>query len=227
MLQLRIHADATALAEAAAGYVAEQIRDGITSLGLAGGRTPKAAYEFLRSADVAWENLVAWLPDERWVPPGHPDRNATMASTALFDHVPATLLEVPWVDDPQVAAALYEATLTDALPAGPGGPRPDLVLLGLGDDGHTASLFPGTGAIAERDRRFVANWVAAKDAWRLTATFPLLWSARTIVFLVSGAQKATALQQALQGGTPAPAARTVDGSADVIWMVDEAAASLL
>jgi len=227
MMQLRVFDDAATLAEKAASLIADQIRAGATTLGLAGGNTPRATYAQLRRLDVPWDKVVAWLPDERWVPPGHPDRNATMASAALFDHVPATLLEVPWVDEPRHAAALYQTTLRETLPSPHGRPQPDIVLLGLGDDGHTASLFPGTSAVEERDEWFVANWVAAKDTWRLTATFPLLWAARTIVLLVSGTQKATALQQALQSGAPVPAARTLDGSADVIWMVDNAAASLL
>ena len=122
---------------------------------------------------------------------------------------------------------LYEETLRESLPSEHGQLRPDLVLLGLGDDGHTASLFPDTAAVDVRERLFVANWVVAKNAWRLTATLPLLWAARTIVFLVSGVGKALALSQVLQGGTLAPAARTMDGAAEVVWMVDRDAARLL
>ncbi|GBD85466.1 6-phosphogluconolactonase [bacterium BMS3Abin02] len=226
-MQLEVFGDAAMLAEHASSSIAAEIRGGMSTLGLAGGNTPRATYERLRSQDVPWDEVVAWLPDERWVPPGHPDRNATMASTTLFDHVPATLLEVPWVDGPEQAASLYEEALREVLPSTHGHPSPDLVLLGLGDDGHTASLFPGTTAVHERDRLFVANWVPAKDTWRLTATLPLLWSAKRIIFLVSGAGKARALKKILQGAVLAPAARMLDGAADVVWMVDEEAARLL
>jgi len=226
-MQLEVLSDAATLAEEAASLIAAEIRSGMSTLGLAGGNTPRATYEQLRNQDVPWNDVVAWLPDERWVPPGHPDRNATMASTTLFDHVPATLLEVPWVDEPEQAASLYEETLREVLPSAHGHPSPDLVLLGLGDDGHTASLFPGTTAVDERDRLFVANRVPAKGTWRLTATLPLLWAATRIIFLVSGADKARALKETLQGAVLAPAARTADGAADVLWMVDEEAARLL
>lgn len=226
-MQLMVFTDATTLAEQAASLIAAEIRSGMTTLGLAGGNTPRTTYEHLRSEDVPWDKVVAWLPDERWVPPGHPDHNATMASAVLFDHVPATLLEVPWGDGPQHAASLYEEALRGALPFEHGRLRPDLVLLGLGDDGHTASLFPDTAAVDERDRLFVANWIATKNTWRLTATLPLLWAAKRIIFLVSGAGKAQALKSTLQGAVLAPAARTADGAADVVWMVDEEAAQLL
>jgi len=226
-MQLEVFADAATLADEASSLIAAQIRSGMTTLGLAGGNTPRATYERLRSQDVPWDDVVAWLPDERWVPPGHPDRNATMASTTLFDHVPATLLEVPWVDGPEQAALLYEEALQEVLPSAHGHPGPDLVLLGLGDDGHTASLFPDTAAVDERDRLYVSNWVPAKDAWRLTATLPLLWAAQRIIFLVSGAGKARALKSTLQGAASTPAARMLDGAADVVWMVDREAARLL
>ena len=105
--------------------------------------------------------------------------------------------------------------------------RPDLVLLGMGDDGHTASLFPGTDALEVTDRSYVANWVAGKDTWRLTATFPLLWSAREIVFVVTGKAKAAMLARIIDQQEPLPAQRVAAGNPNTTWFLDEAAASLL
>jgi 6-phosphogluconolactonase len=105
--------------------------------------------------------------------------------------------------------------------------RPGLVLLGMGDDGHTASLFPGTTALEERERTYVANWVESKEAWRLTATFPLLWSARRIFFVVTGETKGDMLRRILEGGEPFPAQRVAAGAEDATWFLDAAAASRL
>ena len=138
---------------------------------------------------------MLWLGDERWVPPDHPDSNAGMARRAFVD---------------EVGAATGGARLL-ARRSPPGGrrlcgcgsPRPadaGLILLGMGDDGHTASLFPGTDALDVTDRSYVANWVAAKDDWRLTATLPLLWSAQRTVFLVTGDAKAELWPMSSPGG---------------------------
>lgn len=227
-MHLHIFDNAEALAIGASRRIAEWLRDGATTLGLAGGSTPRTTYGHLRHEDLPWDRITAWLPDERWVPPGHPDRNATMTKEALFDHVPARLLEVPWGDDPHRAATEYLTTLTETLPTDEDGHlRPDVVLLGMGGDGHTASLFPGTPAVEERDQLYVANWVPAQHTWRLTATLPLLWAARHIVFIIAGATKAKAVRAVLQGGVLLPAARTIDGEADVHWLLDHDAASML
>ena len=105
--------------------------------------------------------------------------------------------------------------------------RPDLVLLGIGDDGHTASLFPGTEALDAVSGVYLANWVEEKGTWRLTASMPLLWSAREIVFLVQGANKASILSEIIDDGHPHPAQRVADGADSVRWMIDSAAAARL
>ena len=214
------------VAAAAANAVARWLTEprGTVTLGLAGGGTPRATYETLLGEDVPWDRVDAWLADERWVPPDSSEANVRMARAALFDSVPARLHAVPYdLGDPAAAAAAYEATLQHIGAA----PAPDVVLLGIGDDGHTASLFPGTAALAERERSYVANWVEAKGSWRVTATLPLLWAARRVVFLVTGAAKAEALADILERDRGLPAQQVAEGAADVTWFVDEAAASRL
>ena len=178
------------IADIAAATIAQMLKDcgERATLGLAGGSTPRTTYTRLLHEDVDWDSVHAWVADERWVAPDHPDNNLRMARDTLFDRVPAHVYPVPWVPDGDLAlaAAAYEQTLLEVLPAVNGIPHPDVVLLGIGEDGHTASLFPGTAALDVSDRWFVANWVPAKDSWRLTATLPLLHGARDIVFLASG-----------------------------------------
>ncbi len=201
------------------------------TLGLAGGSTPRTTYTRLLQEDVDWDAVHAWVADERWVAPDHADNNLRMARDTLLDRVPAHVYPVPWVPDgdPDEAAAAYEQTLLTVLPKAGGRPHPDVVLLGIGEDGHTASLFPGTGALDVQDRWFVANWVPAKESWRLTATLPLLHAARDIVFLASGSAKAAPLARILIGDhDPAlPARRVMEGAARITWLIDRAAAAEL
>jgi len=220
---LRIVEGPDALADLAAASIGRWLREagGPTTLGLAGGGTPRTTYTRLREEEVPWENVDGWMTDERWVPPDDPERNGLMARTTLFDHVPGRLHPVPWVpDDPQQAAAQYAETLAGLF--GVGGPG--LVLLGMGDDGHTASLFPGSDALDERDRSFAAVWVAGKEAWRTTATLPLLWSAQRLVFLVSGSSKARAVAAVISGDSGLPAELVANGANSVSWFLDRAAA---
>jgi 6-phosphogluconolactonase len=199
------------------------------NLALAGGSTPAPMYRELRTRDVDWKNVVLWVGDERWVPPDHKDNNSRMARDALADHVPATFLPVPYdPTSPDKAAADYEAQLRDALPERNGRLSPDVVLLGIGDDGHTLSLFPETAALEETERLYVAHRVPKLDEWRLTATFPLIHEARHILFLVSGEGKAAAVARILeQTDATDPAKRVLDGDAEVVWLLDEGAASNL
>lgn len=197
-----------------------------TDLGLAGGTTPRATYRELRALEVAWERLDLWLSDERWVASDHPDSNGRMAAEELADHVPATLHRPVFSDhlEPDESAAFYESDLRRVFPDGP-----RLVLLGMGADGHTASLFPGTAATqAEESRWFVANWIPRLESWRLTATAGLLRSASDVLVLVSGEAKASTLAAVLEGEPgrlPIQVLHTTTGS--VTWMIDEAAASAL
>jgi 6-phosphogluconolactonase len=147
----------------------------------------------------------------------------------LLDRVSAHIYPVPWQPDldPHEVAVRYEQTLLNLLPAVNEFPHPDVVLLGIGPDGHTASLFPGTAALEVDDRWFVANWVTEKNTWRLTATLPLLHAARDIIFLASGRDKAPALARILTSDKSPilPARRVMDGAATVTWIVDRSAAA--
>ena len=225
---IEVFPDPTALAAGAAELIAGKLHDAPgprVSLGLAGGSSPAAAYRNLRGLRSHWDRVDAWLADERWVPLNDEDSNGRMAAEALFDHVNATFHRprwAPWLE-PDESAAHYEAVLRSIHPAGH---PPDLVLLGLGDDGHTASLFPGTAALEVDRRWFVANFVEHLDKWRLTATFPFLNSSREIFFLVEGEKKAERVAE-IMNGEPHPATVLAHGPSQVTWLLDEGAAHLL
>jgi 6-phosphogluconolactonase len=224
-MTLIVHDTPEATAIASADRIAE-IMDGgedVFSLGLAGGSTPEATYRSLRDRGRSWDRVDAWLSDERWVPPDHERSNGRMAAEALLDRVDARFHRPRWSEfmEARDAAAHYEATLRSIHH----GHRPDLILLGLGEDGHTASLFPGTSALEEKSRWFVANRVPQIGEVRLTATYPLLWTARVLMLLVVGEPKARAVAESMAGQTPA--SRLGEGEADVEWHIDASAASLL
>lgn len=192
------------------------------TLGLAGGSTPAATYEALRSRATGWQKVDAWLSDERWVPHDDERSNGRMAAETLMDHVDARLHRPRWSEHlgPADSAVHYEAEIRSIHDD----KRPDLILLGMGDDGHTASLFPGSKALDEMGRLFVANSIPETGEARLTATYPLLWSAHRLLVMVTGEAKAPALAAAFAGKS-VPIARIGDGDADVEWHVDRAAAS--
>lgn len=228
------------LTRAAADLVLQAARDAVRertrfTWALSGGTTPAMLYRMLAeepyAARMPWDRTHVFWGDERWVPPSHADSNARMAREALLARVPipeAQVRSIPTTGlDPAGAASAAELQVRKLL-----GPelRPDLVLLGLGDDGHTASLFPGTTALGERTLLFAANHVPQLDTWRITATLPLLNAARHIVFLVVGSSKARALRQVLHPGAettvlPASMVRPADGK--LTWLLDRQAASLL
>lgn len=199
------------------------------NLGLAGGSTPLSTYRSLSQLWLPWDRVDAWLTDERWVPLDHPDSNAGAAKQALFDHVPAALHPAPFDEwTPDEAAADYETTLRQVLGSDGGeGIQPDLVILGMGEDGHTASLFPDSSALTETERLYVATWVPRHSSWRLTATVPLLQAAQRLFFLVTGEHKAEAVAAVLEDDEPLPAGVVAAGAADVTWFLDEAAAAEL
>lgn len=223
-MELIVHDNPATASSAVATLITDKIAEteGRFSFGLAGGSTPAATYEILRSAKIDWERVDGWLPDERWVSPTSERSNGRMAGEALFDHVAATLHRPPWESnmDPDSSAIVYEKALGSLL-----ADRPDLVFLGMGDDGHTASLFPGSPALDEKERLYVANVLPTTGETRLTATYPLLQKSRVTVFLVFGEPKAAALRDSLAGKTPA--GRLGQGNGEVLWHVDHAAASLL
>lgn len=221
-MRIEICRDREDLARVASEHIASWLRDPRhTTIGLAGGSTPRRTYELLADTDLPWDTVTGWMTDERHVPVDDERSNAGMAARALFDHVPARLCATSYRTDAVVQAAEYAATLARLLGSGGIG----LVLLGLGDDGHTASLFPETQALAIRDADFAANWVPAQSEWRLTATRPLLSRADQTVFLVSGAAKADAVARILRTDSDLPAAVVSSEACDPIWLLDEAAAA--
>ena len=206
------------------------------TLALSGGHTPQALHALLADPGEPFRDRIAWAAtevffgDERCVGPDHPESNYGAAQASLLARVPlppANIHRLRGEDDPAAAAAAYEAELRRSVPSERGVPRLDLVLLGLGRDGHTASLFPGTAALAEETRLVVANEVPQVGGFRLTFTFPLLCAARALAFLVAGADKAAAVADVVEGHGALPAARVRPADGDLAWFLDEAAASRL
>jgi len=236
---VRVSRDVDAFADAAAAVFIESsigaVADrGRFSVALSGGSTPRAVFARLAGDEtarltVSWRQIDWWWSDERAVPPGDPDSNFRMAFESLLGHVPidpARVHRLKGEVEPAQAASEYERELRAAFGVSSGEiPRFDLVLLGLGADGHTASLFPGTPAIAERERLVVANEVQAMRAVRLTFTLPLINRARRVAFLVSGAEKAPILARVLEGPRGAlPAQLVSPDDGELVWIVDSAAA---
>jgi 6-phosphogluconolactonase len=246
MNEVRVYQDEVALAQAAVEWIeqcsAEAImRGGSFSLALSGGSTPRRTFELLANETnlgrVNWLKTFIFWGDEREVPPDHPESNYRMARQALLDHVPIPadhIFRMQGEITPQIAAEVYERILRAHFAPERGG-QPldttfDLVLLGLGSDGHTASLFPGTKALTETERWATANFVPQLETWRLTLTFPCINAARNVTFLVSGETKAERLQQVIHPqGEPVdlPAAQVQPQQGKLVWLVDEAAASSL
>jgi len=198
-------------------------------LALSGGRTPRPVYAELARAGgaIPWERAFITFGDERCVPPDDVQSNYRMARESLF--LPAAVPErsvarLRGEIAPELAAREYEAQL-DALAAQKGEMiyRHDLILLGLGEDGHTASLFPETAALEERSRRVVANFIPKLDAWRLTFTYPLLAAARAICFLVDGSKHRELIEQVLAGDPRYPAARVKPTAGEITWILGEPA----
>jgi 6-phosphogluconolactonase len=198
-------------------------RSGIFRLGLAGGSTPRAVYKALasRADELPWECVQITFGDERCVPADSPDSNFHMAFEALLCRVPlpvGNVFQIKGNTDPNEAAAQCEAQLA-AVAQRMGEPiyRHDLLLLGLGEDGHTASLFPGSPALEETQRLVVATTGPKPPPQRITFTFPLLNASRKVAFLLNDPKKESVLQGALQGEFPAGKVRPTDG--EVVWIV--------
>lgn len=244
-IDLLVVADEATLAQEAVKCVVAIAEEAVARCGrftvaLAGGSTPRLFYSLLAAEPyctrLPWRETHLFWGDERAVPPEHPDSNFGMAKATLLSHVPVPANQVHRMQaeraDLDAAASEYEAEIARTLAAQPPDEPPafDLILLGLGTDGHTASLFPYTQALRERTRWAVANYIPALKANRLTLTTPILNQAATVLFLVSGIEKATALQAVLEGPPdperlPAQLIRPVAGR--VVWLVDQAAASSL
>lgn len=238
---VRVAPDAEALALLAAGEIAARIRAaagvrGRCDLALAGGRTPRRAYALLAAGSlrdqVPWSLVHAFFGDERHVPPDHPESNYRMAREALLDHVPIPAAQVHRVRaegvDAEAVARDYEADLREALGLAPGAlPRLDLVLLGMGADGHVASLFPGDPSLGEARRLVCTSQVPRQRDRRITLTFPVLDAAAAVLLLVSGADKAERVAEVLEGRAPALPAARLRPTGELVWLLDEAAAARL
>jgi 6-phosphogluconolactonase len=235
--------DLDALSHAAADDFAAIVRAavvdrGTCSVALSGGSTPKRLFELFAQAGrdaLPWEHLDLWWGDERTVPPDHADSNYRMTREALIEplglaasHIHRIAGELP---DPEASARAYSRELVTALGSPP---TFDLVLLGMGPDGHTASLFPGSPALGETSRWVVANPVTSPlvhgTTTRITLTAPAINAARHVRFLVAGADKAAALAQVLEGPHDPeryPSQLIAPRDGDLVWLVDAAAAAQL
>src|SRR5262245_14010515 len=239
--EVLICADAAELARDAARRFAE-IAEAFTNdagrftVALSGGSTPKAMFQILAQKPFAcalpWRSIYFFWGDERCVPPDHADSNFRMADETLLSKVPIpreNIFRIPAEDeDHHRAAANYSGTLQTFF--ADERPSLDLVFLGMGADGHTASLFPGTTALCAGDTIAVANYVDKLQSWRITLTADSINRARNIIFLVAGSDKATALKEVIEGPRnpeqyPSQLIEPYHGA--LLWMVDEAAASLL
>jgi 6-phosphogluconolactonase len=227
------HAAADRFADLAAAAITAHGRFGIA---LAGGSTPQRTYELLSSEDyrnrVVWSRVHVFFGDERCVPPEDLESNYRMANRAMFSRLPIPAQNIHRMigeGDPAASARLYEDELQSFF-EGVSWPRFDLVFLGMGDDGHTASLFPGTIALKEERAWVVANWVEKFKTFRITLSAPAINHAAHILFLVTGESKARRLAEVMRGPRdparlPSQAIRPVDGSLE--WLVDKAAATYL
>jgi 6-phosphogluconolactonase len=206
------------------------------TVALSGGSTPKALYSLLAAnyADFVWNRVFLFFGDERHVPPTDPESNYKMVNEALLTSIaipPANVFRVRAENpDADAAASDYEKQIRQFFDLKSGEfPRFDLVLLGMGPDGHTASLFPDSKALDEQSRLVVANWVAKFDTHRITFTFPVLNQAAEVMFMACGADKADMVHQILEGKNtpPLPSQRIQPTTGKLLWMFDELAAAKL
>ena len=238
-MNVEILKSADNLARAAAQHFAAKSREAILKKGrftmaLSGGSTPKRLYELLAAPteafrdQIAWEKIHFFWSDERHVPPDHPESNYRMTFEALLSRVPVAEENVHRVagENPNAsdAAAQYEDTLKAV--TGESLPQLDLILLGLGTDGHTASIFPGSEVLQEAKRLVAAPWVEKFKSFRITMTLPLLNNAASVLFLVSGDEKAEIVKEVLEGPEQYPA-QAVRPEGELLWLLDEAAAASL
>jgi 6-phosphogluconolactonase len=240
-----VEADAAALARRAARHFVECAVQAVAARGrarvaISGGGTPKAAFKLLADASgpfraaMPWDKLELFWVDERCVPPDHPDSNYRMTREAMLDHVPVAAAAVHRMEgelEPNVAASRYDSLLRSSFRLeGAEMPRFDLIALGIGPDGHTASLFPHTAALHEESRLTVANHVENKDAWRITLTWPVLNQGASVFFLIAGADKAQILSEVMTGPRDPerlPSQLIAPAGGILTLLLDKAAAALL
>ena len=238
--ELAILPEAAQLAQAAVNEFRTAAQSAIAQRGpftvaLSGGNTPRSVYSMLASEcrqSLDWRKIFIFFGDERHVPPDDPQSNYRMARESLLSRVPLpeqNIFRVRAELPAQQAAEDYENTLRSFFQLAPGGfPRFDLLFLGLGGDGHTASLFPGSAALSEISRLVVANWVEKFKTFRITLTFPVLNAAAQVIFLVSGVDKAGIVQEIFtkpQAAYPSQSVRPRNGR--LLWLLDRPAAGLL
>jgi 6-phosphogluconolactonase len=241
--RVTVASDPAALAAAAAGHLRRLLADAIATRGaawlaLAGGRTPRVVYEHLAGDGdpaIDWSRVHVAFGDERLVPPDHADSNYGMARAALFDRVAIPAAQIHRIEGERPAAAeaaaAYHAALSRAFALEPGAwPVFDVVLLGVGADGHTASLFPGTAALQVADRLAAAAEAPSAPTARVTLTYPVLNAARAVILLVGGADKAGAVARAFDDAVPiaeCPVRGVRPQGGSLTWHLDTAAASKL
>jgi 6-phosphogluconolactonase len=238
--EVRVLPDGREAARAAArelvGAHADAIGDrGNFRVALSGGSTPRALYETLSRPpfreQIDWGRARIFFVDERCVPPDHERSNYRLAKKHLLDplRVPrANVFRMRGEEEPRLAARAYEELLENEFGRADRTPRFDFVLLGLGPDGHTASLFPGTRALDEKRRWVIANWIPKLREWRLTLTLPVLNASRRVVFLVIGVEKRASVSSVLRrkrGSKNLPASLVRPTRGSLVWIVDEAAAA--
>ncbi len=240
MAELHVLSTTEEAAQAKAQFVAALAKECSASQGrftvaLSGGSTPRRLYQVLASLpytkEMAWDRWQVFWSDDRCVPPDHQDSNYRMAREELLDHVAIPNTNVHRMrgeDDPHEAAQAYEHVVREVFQS----PAPsfDLILLGIGDDGHTASLFPGTEALGEQDRLVVDNWVPDLQVHRITFTLPLINAAKVVAFLDTDGTKAGVLRQVLEPapGEVMPPSGLVRPSPGVVhWFLTAAAAGQL
>jgi 6-phosphogluconolactonase len=236
-LTIQVVPDATAIAVAAAEKIidlasAAIAHQGAFSIALSGGSTPKTLFQLLASDSyikrIDWKNWQIYFGDERCVPPVHPDSNFRMASEAMLDHVPIPpdhIHRMKGEIEPQQTAIEYGQLLKQNFADG----GLDVILLGMGDDGHTASLFPHTAALDETHHRCVANYVEKLNAWRITMTAPFINRARQIIIMAAGAAKAKRIEQVLLGPRDPktlPIQMIAPDAGELLWLMDVAAAGM-
>lgn len=243
---VKIFDDSEAVARAATEKFIELSRDAIAdhgafSVALAGGSTPKRVYELLASDEfkgqVDWSKVHIFFGDERTVPPDHSDSNFRMANEAMLSKVSIpkeNIHRMKGEGDAAANAEIYDAELRSFFKGGfkdgENFPRFDLIMLGMGDDGHTASLFPGSEALKEQTAWVVSNWVEKFNTFRITLSAPAINNARHVMFIITGAGKADRLPEVINGARdtnrlPSQLIRPTNG--ELVWYVDRAAAAKL
>jgi len=233
--EIKISPDKNKLMQESAAYIAVLIKKSIKekdrcTFVLSGGSTPKSLYETLASEKyretIEWSKVYLFWGDERCVPPDHPDSNYRMVKEALIDHIDIpqrNVFRIPAEQEPGEAAREYEETIKKNVGGSMQFPVFDIILLGIGEDGHTASLFPGTTAIDEKERWVTGVYVPQLNTHRITLTLPVINNGRDVIFLVAGESKADVVRKIINGkGLPYPAAHINPVQGKLVYLIDEA-----